>query len=64
MEKEDPQSLKTFFERLRQEVLSGLRHGFFDFSLRSEITNGNKRRLTFSAGKTHKFVIPDEDIPE
>jgi hypothetical protein len=44
-------------------VLSGLKHGFFEFSLHGEIINGNKRRMMLKAGKTHKFIVPDEDIP-
>lgn len=62
MEK-DPASLQMVFERLRQEILSGLKHGFFEFSLHGEIINGNKRRMMLKAGKTHKFIVPDEDIP-
>lgn len=60
---EDPASLQIVFERLRHEILSGLKHGFFEFSLHGEIINGNKRRMMLKAGKTHKFIVPDEDIP-
>lgn len=60
---QEPTSIANIFDKLRHEVLSGLKHGFFEFSLHGEIINGNKRRMMLKAGKTHKFIVPDEDIP-
>lgn len=60
---EDKSELHKLWERMKQETLSGLKHGFFDFSLTGEIKNG-KRHVTLKAGKNHKFTIAPEDIQE
>lgn len=55
-----------FAEALRhiENVLTeGLRHGFFDCSIACEITNGGKRQLVIRAGKSHKFTIPEDELP-
>ena len=44
-------------------VTDGLRHGFFDFSITCEMTNGGKRQLVVRAGKSHKFNIPEDELP-
>jgi len=44
-------------------VVEGLRHGFFDCSITCEIGNGGKRQLVIRAGKSHKFFIPEDDLP-
>jgi hypothetical protein len=44
-------------------IVEGLRHGFFDCSISSEIGTGGKRQLVIRAGKSHKFTIPEEDLP-
>ena len=44
-------------------VVDGLRHGFFDYSITCEIGNGGKRQLVIRAGKSHKFTIPEDDLP-
>ena len=41
----------------------GLKHGFFDYSIACEIVNGGKRQLVIRAGKTHKFTIPEDEVP-
>jgi hypothetical protein len=44
-------------------VTDGLRHGFFDCSIACEMTNGGKRQLVVRAGKSHKFNIPEDELP-
>jgi hypothetical protein len=44
-------------------VVEGLTHGFFDYSIACEIANGGKRKLMIRAGKSHKFTIPEDEIP-
>ena len=44
-------------------VREGIRHGFFDCSITCEITSGNKRQLVIRAGKSHKFNIPEDELP-
>jgi hypothetical protein len=44
-------------------VVDGLRHGCFDCSTACEIVGGAKRQLVVRAGKSHKFTIPEDDVP-
>jgi hypothetical protein len=44
-------------------IVEGLKHGFFDYSIACEIANGGKRKLMVRAGKSHKFTIPEDEIP-
>ncbi len=48
---------------LEKVVVEGLRHGFFDCSIGCEIGPSGKRQLVISAGKSHKFTIPEEGLP-
>jgi hypothetical protein len=43
--------------------VEGLRHGFFECSMACEIGNGGKRQLVIRAGKSHKFTIPEDELP-
>lgn len=54
--------LEKFMGLLKREILSGLRHGFFDFQITTEVIKGKKRRVTFKAGKTHLFVINEDEF--
>jgi hypothetical protein len=51
------------FDRLMQIVLDGLRHGHFRCSISSGIGKEKKRELVIEAGKSHKFTIPEEELP-
>ncbi|OPH82911.1 hypothetical protein [Nitrobacter vulgaris] len=44
-------------------VVDGLKHGFFDYSIACEVANGGKRQLVIRAGKSHKFTIPENEVP-
>jgi hypothetical protein len=44
-------------------VVDSLRHGFFDISIACEIGSGGKRQLVIRAGKSHKFTIPEDEVP-
>jgi hypothetical protein len=50
-------------ERLVQIVLDGLRHGHFRCAISGAIGKGNRRELVIEAGKSHKFTIPEEELP-
>ncbi len=50
-------------DRLEGLVVDGLRHGFFEYSITCEIANGGKRKLVIRAGKSHKFTIPEDEVP-
>ena len=49
--------------RLIDVVMDGLRHGFFDYSISCDVANQGKRQMVIRAGKSHKFTIPEEDLP-
>jgi hypothetical protein len=55
--------LRETLDRLEELVVDGIRHGFFDFSIACEIANGGKRKLVIRAGKSHKFTIPEDEVP-
>ncbi len=50
-------------DRLMQIFLDGLRHGHFRCSISSGISKEKKRELVIEAGKSHKFTIPEEELP-
>jgi hypothetical protein len=51
------------FDRLFQIVLDGLRHGHFRCAISGAIGKGTRRELVIEAGKSHKFTIPEEELP-
>jgi hypothetical protein len=51
------------FNRLAQVFLDGLRHGHFRCTISSGIGRGNRRDLVIEAGKSHKFTIPEDELP-
>ncbi|HUK32927.1 MAG TPA: hypothetical protein VLV86_03390 [Vicinamibacterales bacterium] len=53
--------LADLMARLAAEITDGLRHGYFEFTLTCEVVAGNRRRLVFKAGKSHQFVIPEDE---
>jgi hypothetical protein len=44
-------------------VTDGVCHGFFECSIACEMTNGGKRQIVVRAGKSHKFHIPENELP-
>ncbi len=48
---------------LEKVMVEGLRHGFFECVIACEIGRGGKRELVIRAGKSHKFTIPEEQVP-
>ena len=50
-------------DRLIQAFIDGLRHGHFRYAISGNIGKGNRRELVIDAGKSHKFTIPEEEIP-
>ena len=48
---------------LEKIVVDGLRHGFFECRIACEIVSGGKRQLVIRAGKSHKFTIPEDEVP-
>lgn len=50
-------------DRLIQTFVDGLRHGHFRYAISGNIGKGNRRELVIDAGKSHKFTIPDDELP-
>ena len=48
-------------KRVLSEIVEGLRHGHFEYTLHCELTGNGRRRLTLHAGKHHQFLIPADD---
>lgn len=48
---------------LEQTIVEGLNHGFFECSITSEVVLGGKRQMMIRAGKSHKFTIPEDELP-
>ncbi len=48
--------------RLWAIVEDGLRHGFFECTVSSEVVNGKKRRLLIKAGKSDQFTIAEDEL--
>jgi hypothetical protein len=55
--------IRAALARLEQVVLDGLQHGHFRCTVWSAIGKGNRRELVIEAGKSHKFTIPDDELP-
>jgi hypothetical protein len=55
--------LREALDRIEVLVVDGLRHGFFDYSLACEIGKDGRRQLVIRAGKSHKFTIPEDELP-
>ncbi len=54
--------LERALRMLTDEVTDGLKHGFFQCSVRCELGRGRRRELTIEAGKSHRFVIAAVEV--
>jgi hypothetical protein len=48
--------------KLREIVVQGLEHGFFECTVVGDIIQGRKRRLVIKAGKSFQFVIAADEL--
>ena len=55
--------LREALDQIEGLIVDGLRHGFFDYSVACEIGKDGRRQLVIRAGKTHKFTIPEDELP-
>ena len=62
LQQEGPQ-FREALDRLLQIVRDGLRHGHFRCSITSSIGKDKRRELVIEAGRSHKFNIPEEELP-
>lgn len=54
--------LREALALIAREIVGGCRHGFFDFSITGETARQGECSLTFKAGKSHRFRIPESDF--
>jgi hypothetical protein len=55
--------LRDALNVIGQIILDGLCHGYFRCSISSEIGKNNRRELVIEAGKSHKFTVPEDELP-
>ena len=58
-----PSTFELALIQLREILEDGLRHGFFEVAVSGEIVKDKKRQLVIRAGKSHKFTIPEHELP-
>jgi len=44
-------------EKLRTEVLTCVKHGFFEISIVGELIKEGKRKVIIKSGKSHQFIF-------
>ncbi len=55
--------LREALDQIGQIVLDGLSHGHFRATVSIAIGKSNRRELVIEAGKSHKFTIPEDELP-
>jgi len=55
--------IRDLLQLLEELVLDGLQHGFFGYAIDGVIGPGGRRDVVIRAGKSHKFTIPEDDLP-
>ena len=54
--------LNLALEHVRDQLIDGLRHGFFTFTITCELVKDRKRRLVVTTGKSEQFTIPADEV--
>jgi hypothetical protein len=54
--------LHRALDYVRDQLIDGLRHGFFECTITCEIVKDRKRRLLVKAGKSEQFTIPADEL--
>jgi hypothetical protein len=67
LRKEPPQQdrlrqVDCALSKLREIVLQGLEHGFFECTVIGEVIKEQKRRLLIKAGNSFQFVITEDEL--
>ena len=55
--------LREALQLIVEKVLDGLRHGHFRYSIEGEIGPNKRREVVIEAGKSHRFTIPEAELP-
>ena len=56
--------LQRVLEVVRKEIVTGLQHGEFEFSISGERAKAGKHRVRIKAGRVHRFEVPDAELAE
>jgi hypothetical protein len=59
----ESEQIQELLDHIEEMVIEGLKHGFFDYSITCEVSSGGKRHLVIRGGQSHKFTIPEAQIP-
>lgn len=55
-------ALSRALDHVREQLVDGLRHGFFEFTITCELVKDRKRRLVVKTGKSEQFTIPADEL--
>jgi hypothetical protein len=55
--------MREALARLEHVILEGLQHGHFRYIISGAIGKEKRRELVIEAGKSHKFTIPENELP-
>ena len=55
-------ALNRALDHVRDQLIDGLRHGFFTFTITCELVKDRKRRLVVTTGKSAQFTIPANEV--
>jgi len=55
---------KEGFSKMLSDIFSGIKHGFFKCEIECETIQGKKRQITYKAGKSHKFVVSEDELKD
>jgi hypothetical protein len=59
---DDETVLSRALDHVRERLIDGLRHGFFQFTITCELVKDRKRRLVVTTGKSQQFTIPADEL--
>ncbi|MDO9527182.1 MAG: hypothetical protein Q7J57_16860 [Gemmobacter sp.] len=57
-----PTQLDLAMDRIKEILSDGLKHGFFDCNITAAIGTNHRREMIVQSGKSHKFIIPLEEL--
>jgi hypothetical protein len=56
--------LEQALNHVRDQLVDGLRHGFFELTITCELVKDRKRRLVVKSGKSEQFTIPPDEAEQ
>ena len=55
--------LRSALDLVQTLIIEGVAHGHFDYTITCETGTAGRRLLIVKAGKSHKFSIPEPEVP-